>query len=262
MRDRSGLSQVLFPWKRRVARGRTLRREKPRTPGSIPVGLRARAHGRRVQVADPIARDPLHSLGHRNASCFVNTYYKGDDRFASAAVGDVPGTGSRMGSPCPNSKAFATWCELPTSLGSSQPTPFSDRVSLRRSPVISEDLRISFMEWARQDKEGTSCMSIAVQYTLYYHARHKKYKLMFHRLAMDRLDEATRWLVVARALHAGALEHHTQGPLFSSTEKAVSYLCGFWDKGCGSARDKECAAAAAAGRDYFYHQESVRGTIG
>ncbi|KAK2821884.1 hypothetical protein Q5P01_021949 [Channa striata] len=197
-----------------------------------------------------------------NASCFVHTYFAGDERFASAAVGEVPGTASRMGSPCPNSKAFATWYELPTSLGSSQPTPFSGGVSLRRSPVVSEELRVSFTEWARRDNEGTSCMSIAVQHTLYYQAKHKKYKLMFHRLAMDRLDEATRWLVAARALHAGALERHTQGPLFSSTEKAVSYLCGFQEKGCGSARDKERAAAAAAGRDYFYHQESVRGTIG
>lgn len=113
-----------------------------------------------------------------NVSCFVHTYFEGDERFASAAVGEVPGTASRMGSPCPNSKAFATWYELPTSLGSSQPTPFSGGVSLRRSPVVSEDLRVSFTEWARRDNEGTSCMSIVVQHTLYYHAKHKKYKLM------------------------------------------------------------------------------------
>ncbi|KAK2813584.1 hypothetical protein Q5P01_000741 [Channa striata] len=196
-----------------------------------------------------------------NASCFVHTYFEGDERFASAAVGEVPGTASRMGSPCPNSKAFATWYELPTSLGSSQPTPFSGGVSLRRSPVVSEDLRVSFTEWARRDNEGTSCMSIAVQHTLYYHAKHKKYKLMFHRLAMDRLDEATRWLVAARALHAGALERHTQGPLFSSTEKAVSYLCGFQEKGCGSARDKERRGSGGAGRDISTTKKASEGRL-
>lgn len=121
----------------------------------------------------------------KNVSCFVHTYFEGDSRLAAAAIGEVPQASSRMGSPCPNLKAFAHWYQLPPSLGSSQPTLFSSGARLRRSSGVLDDLRDLFVGWAQRDNEGTCCLAIAVQHTLYYHARHKTYGLMVSHTVMD-----------------------------------------------------------------------------
>ncbi|KAK2814218.1 hypothetical protein Q5P01_000665 [Channa striata] len=152
---------------------------------------------------------------------------------------------------CPNSKAPppGTSCRRPWAHRS---LPFQRGVSLRRSPVASEDLRASLTEWARRDNEGTPCMSIAVQHTLYYHAAQK-----FHRLAMDRLD-GDPVAGSARALHAGALERHTQG-LYSVPRRRPLAPVRLPGERMWLRRDKERRQRAAAGRDISTTKKAPEG---
>lgn len=118
----------------------------------------------------------------RNVSFFIHTYFMGDLTLATNAIGEVPGTRSRMGSPCPNA-SFAFWYSLPA-MGHCQPTPFSCGVRHGCASPITEELKRSLLEWALE-QDGTSCLAIAVQHTLYYHTVAMKYKMMVSHTVMD-----------------------------------------------------------------------------
>lgn len=119
---------------------------------------------------------------NRNATFFMHTHFEGDFNLAMMTIGEVPPVRSRMGSPCRD--AFAFWYCLPA-VGNCQPTPFSCGVK-HSSPVtgITEEVEQSLLEWTRA-KNGSSCLGTAVQYTLYYHARDMKYKMMVSHTVRD-----------------------------------------------------------------------------
>lgn len=117
------------------------------------------------------------------ASFFIHTHFMGDFTLAINTIGMVSEGRSRIGSPCENVSAFAFWYELPA-LGYCQPTPFSCGVRYGITPTLTEELKSSLLEWALS-KDGTSCLAIAVQHTLYYHAGEMKYKMMVSHTVMD-----------------------------------------------------------------------------
>lgn len=118
----------------------------------------------------------------KNTTYFVHTYFAGDSRLATDAIGEVPEYRSRMGSPSRND-CFAFWYSLPT-LGCCQPTPFSCGVRREQVSGITDDFKTQLLEWVL-GKDGTSCMGLAVQHTLYYHAEDTKYKLMVSHTVRD-----------------------------------------------------------------------------
>lgn len=119
----------------------------------------------------------------RKTSFFIHTYFIGDLTLATNAIGDMPGTRRRMGSPCPNASAFAFWYSVPA-MGYCQPTPFCCGVRHGCASTITEEFRKSLVKWALE-KDGTSCLAIAVQHTLYYHTGQMKYKMMVSHTVMD-----------------------------------------------------------------------------
>ncbi|KAJ8009880.1 hypothetical protein DPEC_G00068770 [Dallia pectoralis] len=119
----------------------------------------------------------------RDVSFFVHTYFTGDFNLATTAIGEVPGTRSRIGSPCPNSSAFSVWYSLPA-MGYCQPTPFSCGVRHGHTSTISEGFKRSLLEWTL-GKDGTSCLAVAVQHTLCYHGGERKYKMVLSHTVMD-----------------------------------------------------------------------------
>ena len=112
----------------------------------------------------------------RNESFFMHTSFTGDVDLATSTIGRVSGNRSRMGSPCPNSLAFSFWYSLP-GLRCFQPTPFSCGIKHGGASAITDGLKASLVEWTLK-QDGSSCMAIAVQHTLYYHARDMKYQMM------------------------------------------------------------------------------------
>lgn len=119
----------------------------------------------------------------KNESFFIQTYFMGDMTLATNVIGEVPGTRSRMASPCPTTLAFAYWYSLPN-MGYCQPTPFTCGVRRGRASMITDTLKSSLLQWALE-KDGSSCLAIAVQHTLYYHAVEMKYKMMVTHTVMD-----------------------------------------------------------------------------
>nr|BBA49242.1 hypothetical protein [Oryzias latipes] len=116
------------------------------------------------------------------ASCFAHTYFEGDVGLAAAAIGELPEASSRMGSPRAGSPAF--WYELPASLGTLKPTPFSSGSRSRRV-CEPQGFRDQFRTWALGKTDGACCLAIAVQHTLYYHARDREYRLMVTHTVLD-----------------------------------------------------------------------------
>lgn len=125
----------------------------------------------------------------KDTSYFVHTYFVGDLRLATQAIGELPECRSRMGSPCPNESCFTFWYSLP-SLECCQHTPFSCGVRHGALSAFTEASKTCLLEWVLQ-KPGTSCMGLAVQHTLYYHAANMKYKLMVSHTVMDNDDSLT-----------------------------------------------------------------------
>lgn len=118
----------------------------------------------------------------RKTSFFIHTYFMGDFKLATNAIGEVRGDRSRLASPCSSSSSFANWYSL-SNMGRSQPTPFSCGIRYGCA-LLSAEFKRSLVEWALE-KDGTSCLAIAVQHTLYYHATEKKYKMMVSHTLMD-----------------------------------------------------------------------------
>lgn len=118
----------------------------------------------------------------KKSTYFVHTYFAGDLRLATDGIGEVPEYRSRMGSPSRNN-CFNFWYSLPT-LGCCQPTPFSCGVRHEQVSEITDDFKTHLQEWVL-GKDGTSCMGLAVQHTLYYHAVDMKYKLMVSHTVMN-----------------------------------------------------------------------------
>ncbi|KAI4797381.1 hypothetical protein KUCAC02_025110 [Chaenocephalus aceratus] len=88
-----------------------------------------------------------------------------------------------MGTPSPPESAFASWYSLP-GLSHCQPTPFSCGAWCGLGSNITEEFKRSLVEWALA-QNGTSCLSISVQHTLYYHAPGRQYKIMVSHTVMD-----------------------------------------------------------------------------
>ena len=118
-----------------------------------------------------------------NECFFVHTHFMGDMTLARTAIGELTGTRSRMGSPCPKGSEFAFWYSLHAMV--CQPTPFSCGVRHRRMPDFTEEFKGSLLEWTLAH-DGTSCLAIAVQHTLFYHARERKYKILVTHTVMDK----------------------------------------------------------------------------
>jgi hypothetical protein len=85
-------------------------------------------------------------------SFFIHTYFMGDVKLATNAIGLVSEGRGRIGSPCENNSAFAMWYELPT-LGHCQPTPFSCGVRYGVAPSITAEFKSSLIElsWQRME---------------------------------------------------------------------------------------------------------------
>lgn len=122
----------------------------------------------------------------KDTSYFTHTYFVGDLNLATHAIGELPECRSRMGSPCPNESCFTFWYSLPT-MGRCQPTPFSCGVRHGQLSAVTEAFKTCLLEWVLQ-KDGTTCMGLAVQHTLYYHAVDMKYKLMVSHTVTDNDD--------------------------------------------------------------------------
>lgn len=118
-----------------------------------------------------------------DSSFFIHTHFTGDVTLATSGIGDVSGARSRMGSPCPNASPFPFWYSLPD-LGHCQPTPFSCGVRRGSASTVTEAFKSSLLEWALE-QDGTSCLALAVQHTLYYHAGDAAYKMMVSHTVMD-----------------------------------------------------------------------------
>lgn len=118
-------------------------------------------------------------------SFFLPTYFAGDMILAKSATGNLKRSRSRMGSPCHKEVAFESWYVL-SDLADCEPTPFSCGTLLDKSlcPVLSNTLRDSILQWSHM-KNGTECLGLAVQHTLYYHGVEKRYKLMVTHTVMD-----------------------------------------------------------------------------
>lgn len=79
--------------------------------------------------------------------------------------------------------SLAFWYYLP-GLGCHQPTPFSCKIIGQSATCLSEDFKKSLLEWTLGN-HGTDCMGIAVQHTLYYHAKDMRYKMMVTHTVTD-----------------------------------------------------------------------------
>ena len=126
---------------------------------------------------------PLPQPPSENVSFFIQTYFMGDVTLATKAIGEVPRTRSRMASPCPNVSAFVYWYSLPP-MGHCQPTPFTCGVRRGRASMVTDTLKNSLLQWSLE-KDGSSCLAIAVQHTLYYNMSEMKYKMMVTHTVMD-----------------------------------------------------------------------------
>lgn len=113
-------------------------------------------------------------------SCYVHIYFLGDRKHASSAIGKVPASKSRMGSPL---EPFECWYVLPA-LDFCQPTPFSCGVKSDTRMEFPLDKRSQLSEWTTNTDAG-ACQGLAVQHTLYYHATKKEYKMMICHTVTD-----------------------------------------------------------------------------
>ena len=119
----------------------------------------------------------------RENSWFIHVHFSGDVQLALAAIGTLAISTSRMGSPSPAQEAFAYWYMLP--MGNFQPTPFSCGLRHNGSPpVIPSHAKKALVDWTRETEAG-QCMGLGVQYTFYYHAIERCYKMMISHIVTD-----------------------------------------------------------------------------
>lgn len=121
----------------------------------------------------------------KTKSFFTHIHFAGDVKLATQAIGEVPVDWSRMGSPTAKPKAAESWFCLPD-VGVTQPTPFTGGRKHETSASTATAQRIvrELVEWLLE-RDGTSCLGIAVQHTLYYVAREMRFKIMISHIVMD-----------------------------------------------------------------------------
>lgn len=127
---------------------------------------------------------PMPSPPCRNSSYFIHTYFIGDLKLAHNAIGCVPESRSRMGTPCQISTGTSAFWYSLTECTPCLPTPFSCGVKCDHTVQPMDEVMTSLINWTLE-QDGASCLALAVQHTLYYVAWERKYKIMITHTVMD-----------------------------------------------------------------------------